>query len=154
MCWYNINTPSKRFACRQKKFFKNILFHFSKTAVLSEPIFGWEVPFVLFSKTPYIAQSKGLRSGLEGVHKETPIILEVFGLGSGVKKIIGSLSFLSLLTNHHHHVMPLARISLTLSLHFSLSFIASGRSSGLHPVSSYSCCMYVRAGRPAFARPY
>ena len=56
--------------------------------------------------------------------------------------------------NDHHHVMPLARISLTLSHHFSLSFITSGRSSGLHPVSSNSCCMYVRAGRPAFAWPY
>ena len=56
--------------------------------------------------------------------------------------------------HHHHHHVPLAWISLTLSLHFSLSFIASGRSSGLHPVSSHSCCMYVRAGRPAFARPY
>ena len=55
---------------------------------------------------------------------------------------------------HYHHVMPLARISLTLSRHFSLSFIAPGRSSGLHPVSSHSCSMYVRAGRPAFARPY
>ena len=55
---------------------------------------------------------------------------------------------------HHHHVMLVARISLTLSRHFSLSFIASGRSSGLHPVSSHSCCMYVRAGRPAFDRPY
>ena len=54
----------------------------------------------------------------------------------------------------YYHVVPLARISLTLSRHFSLSFIASGRSLGLHPVSSYSCCMYVRAGRPAFARPY
>ena len=52
------------------------------------------------------------------------------------------------------HVVPLARISLTLSRHFSLSFIASGRSSGLHLVSSHSCCMFVRAGRPAFARPY
>ena len=50
--------------------------------------------------------------------------------------------------------MPLARISLTLSRHFSLSLIAFGRSSGLHPVSSHSCCMYVRAGSPAFARPY
>ena len=50
---------------------------------------------------------------------------------------------------HHHH-----RISLTLSRHFSLSFITSGRSSGLHPVSSHSCCMYVRADHPAFARPY
>ena len=45
----------------------------------------------------------------------------------------------------------------------SLSFIAPGRSSGLHPVSTLSgihpvsaqsCCMYVRAGRPAFARRY
>ena len=50
--------------------------------------------------------------------------------------------------------MPLAQISLTLSRHFSLSFIASGRSSGLRPLSSHICCMYVRAGRPAFARPY
>ena len=55
--------------------------------------------------------------------------------------------------HHHHHVVLVARISLTLSLHFSLSFMASGRSSGQHPVSSHSCCMYVRAGRPAFARP-
>ena len=44
--------------------------------------------------------------------------------------------------HHHHHVVPLERISLTLSHHFSLSFIASGRSSGLHPVSSHSCCMF------------
>ena len=42
----------------------------------------------------------------------------------------------------------------TLSRHFSLSFIASGRSSGLHPVSSHSCCVYVLAGCPAFDRPY
>ena len=27
------------------------------------------------------------------------------------------------------------------------------RSSGQHPVSAQDCCMYVRAGRPAFARP-
>ena len=63
----------------------------------------------------------------------------------------------SLLLNiyhHHYHVVPHARISLTLTYHFSLSFIASGRSSGLHPVSSHSCWMYVRAGHPAFARPY
>ena len=37
---------------------------------------------------------------------------------------------------------------------FSLSFIASSRSSWLHPVSSHSCCMYVLAGRPALARLY
>ena len=30
--------------------------------------------------------------------------------------------------HHHHHVVPLERIYLTLSRHFSLSFIASGRS--------------------------
>ena len=50
--------------------------------------------------------------------------------------------------------MPQARISLTLSRHFSQSLIASGRFSGLYPVSLHNCWMYVRAGRPAFARPY
>ena len=46
------------------------------------------------------------------------------------------------LTLHHHHlVVPPARISLTLSRHSSQSFNASGGSSGLHPVSSQSCCM-------------
>ena len=55
--------------------------------------------------------------------------------------------------HHHHHVVLVARISLTLSRHFFLSFIASGKSCGQHPVSSHSCWMYVRAGRPAFARP-
>ena len=55
--------------------------------------------------------------------------------------------------HHHHHVMLVAQISLTLSRHSSLSFIALRRSSGQHPVSSPSCWMYVRAGRPAFARP-
>ena len=54
----------------------------------------------------------------------------------------------------HHHVVAPAQISLTLSRHSSLSFIASGRSPGLHTVSSRSCCMYARAGRPAFVRPY
>ena len=47
-----------------------------------------------------------------------------------------------------------ARISLTLSRYFSLSFIASGRSSGLHTASSYRCCMYVRAGCHDFSRAY
>ena len=56
--------------------------------------------------------------------------------------------------HHHHHVVPLAPIPLTLNRHFSQSFIASSRYSGLHPVSSQTCCMYVRAGRPAFAWPY
>ena len=55
--------------------------------------------------------------------------------------------------HHHHHITLVAWISLTLSRHSSLSFIARGRSSGQHPVSSHSCWMYVRAGRPAFARP-
>ena len=50
--------------------------------------------------------------------------------------------------HHHHHVVPQARISLTLSRHFSL-LIATGSFSGLH-----SYCIYVLAGRPAFAWPY
>ena len=55
--------------------------------------------------------------------------------------------------HHHHHVMLSAQISQTLSHYPSQSSIASGRSSGIHPVSTQSCCMYVRTGRPAFARP-
>ena len=51
---------------------------------------------------------------------------------------------------HHHHVALVARISLTLSRHSSLSLIAPGRSSGQHPVSSHSCWVYVRAGRPIY----
>ena len=46
-----------------------------------------------------------------------------------------------LLSHHHYFVVPSAQISLTLSRHPSLSFIASVRSPGLHPVSSQSCCM-------------
>ena len=61
--------------------------------------------------------------------------------------------YVSFIIYHHHHIMLAARISLTLSRHSSLSFIAPGRSSGQHPISSHSCWMYVRAGRPAFARP-
>ena len=60
---------------------------------------------------------------------------------------------MSIYIYHHHHIALVARISLTLSRHSSLSFIALGRSSGQHPVSSHSCWIYVRAGRPAFARP-
>ena len=59
---------------------------------------------------------------------------------------------IDILTDHHHHVLPPARISLILSRHVSLLFIASAWSSGL--VSSRSCWMYIRAGRPAFARSY
>ena len=61
---------------------------------------------------------------------------------------------LLLFIHHYHHVVPLVRISLTLFRHFSLSFITSGRSSGLQPVSSHSCWTYVRAGHPAFAQLY
>ena len=43
--------------------------------------------------------------------------------------------------HHHHHVSPSVRISLTLFRHPSLSSIASGRSSELHPISTHSCCM-------------
>ena len=42
---------------------------------------------------------------------------------------------------HHNHVTLSAQISLTLSRYPSLSSIASGGSSGLHPESAQSCCM-------------
>ena len=83
------------------------------------------------------------------------IVLVWFGLVGfyGISTIVGYL-MLNIYHHHHHHVVLLAQISLILSSHFSLSFIASGKSSGLHPISSHSYCMYVLAGRPAFAWPY
>ena len=68
-----------------------------------------------------------------------------------IRKKCGNLSYAPRIY-HHHHVVPLAQILLTLSRHFSQSLISSGWSSWLHPVSSHSCCMYVRAGRSAFVR--
>ena len=47
------------------------------------------------------------------------------------------------LNNHPHHVVPLAWISLTLSCHFSLSFIASGRVQGYIPYPRRTAvCMF------------
>ena len=74
---------------------------------------------------------------------------KTFAINANYAKNIYGLIF----HHHHHHIVLAARISLTLSRHSSLSFIALGRSSGQQPVSSHSCWMYVRAGRPAFARP-
>ena len=81
---------------------------------------------------------------------------KILSICKSLIKFISIFSMINCLLNHHHHhhVMPPARISLTLSGHFSLSFIAFGRSSWLDPVSSHSCCMYVRPGRPAFAWLY
>ena len=70
-----------------------------------------------------------------------------------LSKYIFSRNSLIIICHHHHHVALVARIFLTLSRHSSLSFIAVGRSSGQHPISSHSCWMYVRAGHPAFTRP-
>ena len=58
-----------------------------------------------------------------------------------------------ILHHHHHLVVPSAQISLTLSHHPSLSSIAPGKSSRLHPVSAQSCCISVLVGCPVFAHP-
>ena len=55
--------------------------------------------------------------------------------------------------NNHHCVEQPARISPTLSCYPSLSSIAPERSSGLYPVPAHSCCIYVLAVCPPFARP-
>ena len=63
-----------------------------------------------------------------------------------------SLSHYIFIHIYHHHVTLPIRIFRTLSHHPSLLFIAPGRSSRLNPVSAQRCCMYILAGRPAFAR--
>ena len=80
-------------------------------------------------------------------------VLAIFIISLNLLRFLMKWFLISYLSHYHHHIMLVARISLTLSCHSSLSFIALGRSSGQHPVSSHSCWMYVRAGRPAFARP-
>ena len=82
------------------------------------------------------------------------ILLEIFLVQVYITLTFSSYIYIYIYIYIYRHHVPLARISLTLSRHFSLSFIASGKSLGLHPVSSHSCWMYVRAGHPAFARPY
>ena len=42
--------------------------------------------------------------------------------------------------HYHHHVVPLARISLTFSCHLFLLSITRSRSSSLHPISAQSFC--------------
>ena len=98
-------------------------------------------------------------------------LYNVYHVSKTVAAVVGTIVIVGVLTHctllhsvcdskiaqidvHHDHVVPLAQIALTLSCHFSLLFIASGRSSGLHLVSSHSGYMYVQAGRPAFAWPY
>ena len=56
--------------------------------------------------------------------------------------------------HHYHHVALPTRVSLILSRYPSLSSIAPGKSSRLYPVSAQSCCIWVLAGRPAFARTF
>ena len=59
--------------------------------------------------------------------------------GSGISVLIARHDIYIYHHHHHHHIALVAQISLTLSRHSSLSFIALGRSSGQHPVSSHSC---------------
>ena len=57
-------------------------------------------------------------------------------------------------TDNHHHVALPTQISLMLSRHLSLSSIAPGRSSRLHPVTAQSCCIQILADRRTLARLY
>ena len=88
---------------------------------------------------------------LSETERSLPMIMNdyliIANIVSNLKPVYGSFIII-------HHVVPPAWTSLTLSRHSSLLFIAFGKSSGLHPVSSQSCYMLVRAGHLAFAQPY
>ena len=96
--------------------------------------------------------------GFEGRHQHitASVLSQKFNIVGKVKNqtTLNIYIYIYIYIYHHHHVVPPARISQTLSRLFSLLFIASSRSSRLHPMSSHSCCMYVWAGRPGFAWPY
>ena len=58
------------------------------------------------------------------------------------------------IVHHHHHLVALlARVSLTHCRHPSLSSIAPGKFSRLHPVSALTSGIQVLAGRPTYAHP-
>ena len=104
---------------------------------------------------------QGYSSGLTGWMRNCYAIIIDPNVASVVRSYIFSFSlslplsisvFFSLsLKIYHHHVALPAEIYLTLSRHPSLSFIAPGRSSRLHPVSTQSCCISVLTGRCTFA---
>ena len=112
-----------------------------------EPIHLERVRVWFDIKAPQKRNASGAELFLGPTHKslascEVPILNQTY-IRFNDCGFVGKLTH-----HHHHHVVLLARISMILSRHFSLSIIASGRSSGLHPVSSQSCCMYVLVGRP------
>ena len=122
--------------CQQKQIFHK--------KIISKPVKSWNM---MITNEKWIAVK---------TKKRIVVWFGLLSLFNGISNFLGYLmpKPFSLKNSHHHHVVPLAWISLTLSRPFSLSFIDSGRFSGLHPISSHRCYIYIRAGRPAFARPY
>ena len=120
----------------------------------SQKDFHWGLPEVVGTvQQVHYSRRRLLRRGLEFHMSLNKIYIYIY-------KYIYIYIYMSInkyiyiyIYHQHHHVTLVARVSLTLSRHSSLSFIALGRSSGQHPVSSHNCWMYVCAGRPAFARP-
>ena len=81
-----------------------------------------------------------------------PFILIWLTIKTNLIKLVLS-TFISIkgpiiLHHHHHHQVELARHSLTRFFQLTLSSMAFGSSSNLHPVSSDSWSMYVFLGRP------
>ena len=107
------------------------------------PLYPWSVPYnAVLSKVPFLS----LR--YDSTWDWTPVSQDHWQTSTHWANCLVYTHH-----HHHHHVTLSARIFLTLFRHLSLSSIASGMSSGLHPVSAQSCCIYVRAGCPDFARP-
>ena len=61
---------------------------------------------------------------------------------------------ISIYLSIYHHDVSLARISRTPSHYLSLSSIATGSSSRIHPVFVQSCCRSVLGGHLTFVRSY
>ena len=117
----------------------------------------WMLNWIAWNRTIYMYKMKWINRTVylyeDGFNIKIPTMVDMPKQSKPNQIILRDINDFLYTVHHHHHVALVARISLTLSHHSSLSFIARGRSSGQHPVSSHSCWMYVRAGRPAFARP-
>ena len=106
--------------------------------------FGTVVGPFWTSSSCYLRDSRLGVSGLESYFVLT-LISNLHRVNDGflyLRYILNSLPFIILFAihhhHHHHHIVLAARISLTLSRHSSLSFIALGRSSGQQLFAIYN----------------
>ena len=115
---------------RWKRLWRRSLTHSNEKTSMGPPRRFWNG--TISALQPEEITSKGTRDSCVQLKCPSENSLEAYHM---------HLEYIYIYIYINHHVVSSARISLTLSRLSSLSFIASGRSSELHTVSSQRCCM-------------